>query len=152
MVKVWYTPPPFGPRTALDRPPYENLRGQTWEWLGRLAKMPRWQAIMGSLSLVGFLSYVPLSTFVCACFLFFLYPLSRFLPPLLFEVNPRLPHTMSPENQMIQRAYMRYHNINPIYGDSSRYAPTSFFIAQKQGISLTHFFSLLFRVARKMYP
>jgi hypothetical protein len=31
-----------------------------------------------------------------------------------------LPFTLSPEYQAAQRAYMRYHNMNPIYGISSR--------------------------------
>jgi len=41
-----------------------------------------------------------------------------FLPLLL--VNQKLPHTMSPEYQAASRAYMRYHNMNPIYGVSSK--------------------------------
>jgi hypothetical protein len=33
-----------------------------------------------------------------------------------------LPSTMSPEHVAAQRAYMRYHNMNPIYGISSKRA------------------------------
>ena len=43
---------------------------------------------------------------------------------LLFHyhtVNAKLPFTMSPEYIAAQRAYMRYHNMNPIYGRSSKY-------------------------------
>jgi hypothetical protein len=36
-------------------------------------------------------------------------------------VNATLPFTMSPEYIAAQRAYMRYHNMNPIYGLSSKY-------------------------------
>ena len=32
-----------------------------------------------------------------------------------------MPLTMNPEHQAAQRAYMRYHNMNPIFGISSRY-------------------------------
>ena len=43
--------------------------------------------------------------------------------PCLFPntVNATLPFTMSPEYIAAQRAYMRYHNMNPIYGPSSKY-------------------------------
>lgn len=37
-----------------------------------------------------------------------------------FLVNQKLPHTMSPEYQAATRAYMRYHNMNPIFGVSSK--------------------------------
>jgi hypothetical protein len=30
---------------------------------------------------------------------------------------------MDPEYQAAQRAYMRYHNMNPIFGISSKYVP-----------------------------
>eukprot|EP00559_Dactyliosolen_fragilissimus_P000500 CAMPEP_0184862050 /NCGR_PEP_ID=MMETSP0580-20130426/6595_1 /TAXON_ID=1118495 /ORGANISM="Dactyliosolen fragilissimus" /LENGTH=66 /DNA_ID=CAMNT_0027359771 /DNA_START=167 /DNA_END=367 /DNA_ORIENTATION=+ len=39
--------------------------------------------------------------------------------PLLKE---NLPYTCSPEYLAAQRAYMRYHNMNPIYGISSKEA------------------------------
>ena len=35
-------------------------------------------------------------------------------------VNAKLPYTMSPEYKAAERAYMRYHNMNPIYGLSSK--------------------------------
>jgi len=33
-----------------------------------------------------------------------------------------LPSTMNPEHVAAQRAYMRYHNMNPIFGISSKRA------------------------------
>ena len=36
------------------------------------------------------------------------------------ESRQGLPFTLSPEYQAAQRAYMRYHNMNPIYGISSK--------------------------------
>ena len=32
-----------------------------------------------------------------------------------------MPFSMDPEYQAAQRAYMRYHNMNPIFGISSKY-------------------------------
>jgi hypothetical protein len=37
------------------------------------------------------------------------------------ENSNGLPFTISPEYQAAQRAYMRYHNMNPIFGISSRW-------------------------------
>jgi hypothetical protein len=37
------------------------------------------------------------------------------------ESRTGLPFTISPEYQAAQRAYMRYHNMNPIFGISSRW-------------------------------
>jgi hypothetical protein len=40
-----------------------------------------------------------------------------------FPVNQKnLPLTMNPEHVAAQRAYMRYHNMNPIFGVSSKQA------------------------------
>ncbi|KAI2494236.1 Cytochrome c oxidase subunit IV [Fragilaria crotonensis] len=97
MVKVWYTPPPYGPRTSLDRPAYGLAGGNTPQWIVRLSKLPKWQSIGGSLSLFCVLAYLPL-------------------------IKTKLPYTMSPEYIAAQRAYMRYHNMNPIYGLSSKKA------------------------------
>jgi hypothetical protein len=36
------------------------------------------------------------------------------------SVNQKLPHTFSPEYKAASQAYMRYHNMNPIYGVSSK--------------------------------
>ena len=39
------------------------------------------------------------------------------------SVSPKnLPGTLNPEYLAAQRAYMRYHNMNPIYGTSSKRA------------------------------
>jgi hypothetical protein len=64
MVKVWYTPPPYGPRTALDRPAYGLQGGNTPQWLVRLSMMPRWQAITGVVTIFSVIAYLPLRTFV----------------------------------------------------------------------------------------
>jgi len=41
-----------------------------------------------------------------------------FIPVYLLKVP--LPHTMTPEYMAATRAYMRYHNMNPIFGISSK--------------------------------
>jgi hypothetical protein len=42
---------------------------------------------------------------------------------IISTVNPKnLPLTLNPEHQAAQRAYMRYHNMNPISGISSKQA------------------------------
>ena len=42
---------------------------------------------------------------------------------LNYIVNQKnLPSTLSPEHVAAQRAYMRYHNMNPIFGTSSKKA------------------------------
>jgi hypothetical protein len=38
------------------------------------------------------------------------------------ESRQGLPFTLSPEYMAAQRAYMRYHNMNPIFGISSKEA------------------------------
>jgi hypothetical protein len=38
------------------------------------------------------------------------------------KVGQQLPYTLSPEYLAAQRAYMRYHNMNPIWGISSKQA------------------------------
>ena len=45
-------------------------------------------------------------------------------------VNPKLPFTMDPEYQAANRAYMRYHNMDPIFGISSKYV-IFFFLKEK---------------------
>mmetsp|Transcript_22346 Transcript_22346/g.38025 ORF Transcript_22346/g.38025 Transcript_22346/m.38025 type:complete len:105 (-) Transcript_22346:75-389(-) len=97
MVKVWYEPPPFGPGTSLSRPPYGIATESSPLWLVRMSKAPQWQVVTGAVVFFSVISYLPL-------------------------LNPKLPFTMSPEYQAAQRAYMRYHNMNPIYGISSKKA------------------------------
>ena len=38
-----------------------------------------------------------------------------------YTVGLKMPFSMDPEYQAAQRAYMRYHNMNPIFGISSKY-------------------------------
>jgi hypothetical protein len=48
---------------------------------------------------------------------------SSLSPTQFWTVSPKgLPSTMSPEHVAANRAYMRYHNMNPIYGISSKRA------------------------------
>jgi len=96
MVKVWYTPPPYGPRTSLNRPAY-GIGGDAHNpaWVTKIAKMPRTQVIAGFTLFFSCLAYIPL-------------------------LNEKLPYTLSPEYQAANRAYMRYHNMNPIWGISSK--------------------------------
>eukprot|EP00549_Striatella_unipunctata_P003322 CAMPEP_0118702512 /NCGR_PEP_ID=MMETSP0800-20121206/17937_1 /TAXON_ID=210618 ORGANISM="Striatella unipunctata, Strain CCMP2910" /NCGR_SAMPLE_ID=MMETSP0800 /ASSEMBLY_ACC=CAM_ASM_000638 /LENGTH=97 /DNA_ID=CAMNT_0006603731 /DNA_START=62 /DNA_END=355 /DNA_ORIENTATION=- len=94
MVKVWYEPPPYGPRTSLNRPPYGlGNEARMAPYLVKLSKMPQWQSIGGAIGLSLVLAWLPL-------------------------MNQKMPFTMSPEYQAASRAYMRYHNMNPIFGDS----------------------------------
>merc|ERR1712071_193719 len=93
MVRVIYQPPPFGPRTSLSCKAYgPNV---TAPWLIRLSKMPHGQVMVGA---------VCFSLAICS------------IPQLMFE---EIPLTCKPEYQAASRAYMRYHNMNPIWGISS---------------------------------
>lgn len=40
--------------------------------------------------------------------------------PLAHAVNPKLPFSFDPEYEAASRAYMRYHNMDPIFGISSK--------------------------------
>lgn len=97
MVKVWYEPPPYGPRTALNRPAYGNGNDIGPKWVVRLSKMPPARAIVPFVAGFLFLGSIPMW-------------------------NQKLPYTLSPEYLAAQRAYMRYHNMNPIWGISSQKA------------------------------
>ena len=50
---------------------------------------------------------------VTFCLIFLSLVRAQFFP------NP-LPHTITPEYEAANRAYMRYHNMNPIFGISSK--------------------------------
>jgi hypothetical protein len=63
MVKVWYQPPPYGPRTALNRPSYGNGGDAGPRWVAALSKMPRGRVITGFVASFCVLAYVPLSEF-----------------------------------------------------------------------------------------
>ena len=45
---------------------------------------------------------------------------SSYIILYIIIVGQKLPHTCSPEYLAAQRAYMRYHNMNPIWGISSK--------------------------------
>lgn len=94
MVKVKYVPPPYGPRTHLAAAPYGP--GVTTPWIVKLSKMPPGRVIGGAIAA---------SMVVCA------------IPQLCFE---EIPLTCKAEYQAASRAYMRYHNMNPIWGISSK--------------------------------
>merc|ERR1712032_372267 len=98
-VRVWYEPPPFGPRTSLDRPAYSMTGNIGPRWLIKLSKLPEHRVI--PIAVLGFS--------ILAAF------------PIFCSDN-KLPHTLSPEYQAAQLAYMRYHNMNPIFGPSSKEA------------------------------
>ena len=68
MVKVWYTPPPFGPRTSLNRPSYGNGGDKGPAWVARASKMPPGRVIAGFVAGFVCLGYIPVSKLV-----FFLY-------------------------------------------------------------------------------
>ncbi len=63
MVKVWYQPPPYGPRTALNRPSYGNGGDIGPRWVVQLSKMPPGRVIGGAIALVATIAYIPLSEF-----------------------------------------------------------------------------------------
>ncbi|KAL3807442.1 hypothetical protein ACHAXA_006191 [Cyclostephanos tholiformis] len=100
MVKVWYEPPPFGPGTSLNRPSYGVIEAKPF-FIQQLSRRPQGMLIAGSIATFMALAYIPL---------------------MIRENSQGLPFTLSPEYQAAQRAYMRYHNMNPIFGISSRSA------------------------------
>jgi hypothetical protein len=51
----------------------------------------------------------------------FVHIFSAFVNYIHIIGNQTLPHTFSPEYKAAQRAYMRYHNMEPIFGVSSKY-------------------------------
>ena len=65
MVKVFYEPPPFGPRTALNRSPYGSGVNRASPLIQRMSTMPPGIVIPGVVALIMALSWLPLSTFVC---------------------------------------------------------------------------------------
>lgn len=63
MVKVWYEPPPYGPRTSLNRPAYGNGGDIGPRWVVRLSKMAPGKVIAGFVAGFVGLAYIPLSKF-----------------------------------------------------------------------------------------
>merc|ERR1712151_937827 len=96
-IRVWYEPPPYGPRTSLDRPAYSMTRIFGPRWLNKLSKLPEHRVIPVAVLGLSILAAIP-----------------------IFCRDMKLPHTLSPEYQAAQLAYMRYHNMNPIFGPSSK--------------------------------
>ena len=63
MVKVWYQPPPYGPRTSLNRPSYGNGGDIGPKWVVRISKMPPGRVITGFIAAFATIAYIPLSKF-----------------------------------------------------------------------------------------
>ena len=61
MVKVWYEPPPFGPRSSLDRPSYGLVERGTPRWVIQLSKAPGWQVMTGTIIVFSAVAWIPLS-------------------------------------------------------------------------------------------
>lgn len=80
LIRVFYEPPPFGPRTSLDRSTYGMEGGTTPAWVEKLSKMPAWQPIVAGCTLMLVGGYVPI---------------------VLLEKD--LPFTLSPEYQAATR-------------------------------------------------
>ena len=70
MVKVFYEPPPFGPRTALNRSPYGSGVNGAHPFIQKLSSMPQGRVIAGAVVLASVIAYLPLSTFVSVCVVF----------------------------------------------------------------------------------
>ena len=60
MVKVWYEPPPYGPRTSLNRPSYGTGNDLGPKWVVKLSKMPPHRVIIPAVAAIVFLASVPL--------------------------------------------------------------------------------------------
>mmetsp|Transcript_23291 Transcript_23291/g.26107 ORF Transcript_23291/g.26107 Transcript_23291/m.26107 type:complete len:107 (+) Transcript_23291:73-393(+) len=95
---VWYEPPPGGPRTHLNRGGYYVESARTPAIIQKLSKARQTTVILPVVAAIAAFCYVPLIG------------------------QKGLPHTMNPEHVAAQRAYMRYHNMNPIFGISSKRA------------------------------
>mmetsp|Transcript_948 Transcript_948/g.2198 ORF Transcript_948/g.2198 Transcript_948/m.2198 type:complete len:108 (+) Transcript_948:72-395(+) len=100
MVKVFYEPPPYGPGSALNRPAYGIQSGGS-ALIQQLSRRPPNMLIAGACAGMVALAYIPI---------------------MVREARQGLPFTLSPEYQAATRAYMRYHNMNPIFGISSKSA------------------------------
>jgi hypothetical protein len=98
MVRVFYEPPPFGVGTDLNRSGYGVHGGGLFK--GLLERASKMRPIVS----IG----VPVTVIFMIASI-----------PLMFN---KLPFSMDPEYQAAQRAYMRYHNMNPIFGISSKRA------------------------------
>ena len=68
MVKVWYEPPPYGPRTSLNRPAYGNGGDLGPKWVVKISKMPPGRVICGFLAAFVGIAYIPLSKLLRYCY------------------------------------------------------------------------------------
>eukprot|EP00523_Entomoneis_sp_CCMP467_P010015 CAMPEP_0168723448 /NCGR_PEP_ID=MMETSP0724-20121128/3121_1 /TAXON_ID=265536 /ORGANISM="Amphiprora sp., Strain CCMP467" /LENGTH=109 /DNA_ID=CAMNT_0008770157 /DNA_START=55 /DNA_END=384 /DNA_ORIENTATION=+ len=102
MVRVFYEPPPYGPRTNLNKTRW-GVRGGGLVGVKNLEMLSK----MNPNIAIG----VPVVAAIGLAF---------FLQGVVFRKD--LPFSMEPEYQAAQRAYMRYHNMNPIFGISSKKA------------------------------
>eukprot|EP00522_Entomoneis_paludosa_P005747 CAMPEP_0172455996 /NCGR_PEP_ID=MMETSP1065-20121228/13580_1 /TAXON_ID=265537 /ORGANISM="Amphiprora paludosa, Strain CCMP125" /LENGTH=108 /DNA_ID=CAMNT_0013208589 /DNA_START=64 /DNA_END=390 /DNA_ORIENTATION=+ len=100
MVRVFYEPPPYGPRTNLNKTSW-GVRGGGLVGVKNLEILSKMNQ---SVVMTGFVAGA-LVIAVTAQLTIFRYD---------------LPFSMEPQYQAAQRAYMRYHNMNPIFGISSK--------------------------------
>lgn len=116
MVRVFYEPPPHGPATDLNRSGYGVKGGGLFKSaLERVSRINPLVSIPVCSIGITALCYIPFRT----CVVVGLYTYA--IPSLTHSpVFHKLPFTMEPEYQAAQRAYMRYHNMNPIFGISSK--------------------------------
>jgi hypothetical protein len=141
---VWYEPPPGAPRSNLNRGGYYVESARTPAFITKLSKARPITIIPAAVCAIAAFCYVPLSKYpyifvqqvlfivlhknnsnsrVCLLTTNFLLPSKSPTPTTAISVGQTgLPSTMSPEHVAAQRAYMRYHNMNPIFGISSKRA------------------------------
>jgi hypothetical protein len=146
MVRVFYEPPPGGPRTHLNRGGYYSESAQMPAFLKRWSRMNPIVGVGAPVVFMTLICYIPLSkyfvvrrtvreellekiNFVKCCFVVHRIYVTHnsFYPPFddcsmttTTAVGHKLPATFDPEYQAATRAYMRYHNMNPIFGISSK--------------------------------
>ena len=66
MVKVWYEPPPGGPRTNLNRGAYFIDNATTPDLIKRMTKARPITVVAPAVGLIAFLCYLPLSKYLHA--------------------------------------------------------------------------------------
>jgi len=92
MVKVWYQPPPYGPRTDLNRPAYGIGKDVGPRWVVAISKMPATPVILGFISVFACIAYIPVSKSTRSVCIYFCYWL-RFLT-LRFALASNAQRTM----------------------------------------------------------
>ena len=135
---VWYEPPPGAPRSNLNRGGFYVESARTPAFITKLSKARPITIIPVAVCTIAAFCFVPLSKYpVYIVLQINIYNLRFNLQPFPFPFldndkiltttaisvgQKGLPSTMSPEHVAAQRAYMRYHNMNPIFGISSKRA------------------------------